>query len=244
MEKNKYYFLSCIMMLLLYVQGSGQPSIFMPKNEYGVQLVNNIQILQETIQADSNKQMVSLTALIPNIVLDLRYATTNNFMHRSMYPAKTNITFMRLPAAKALQSIQTGLNTKGYGLKIFDGYRPYAVTKKFWELVHDERYVANPSRGSGHNKGIAVDLTIIDLSTGKELDMGTGFDNFTDSAHHVFTALPANVMANRKLLKETMEQYGFKLFDTEWWHYSWPGEFEVLDISHEDLSKMHDDKKQ
>ena len=98
--------------------------------------------------------------------------------------------------------------------------------------MNDERYVADPKKGSGHNRGIAVDLTIIDLKTKKELDMGTGFDNFTDSAHHDFTALAPTILANRKLLKETMEKYGFKLFETEWWHYSRPDpeKYEVLDL--------------
>src|ERR1043166_7586618 len=120
--------------------------------------------------------MIELKSLMPNIVYDLRYATTNNFMHRLMYPANTRNTFMRQPAVAALQKVQAELNRKGMGLKIFDAYRPYAVTVKFWELVKDERYVANPSKGSGHNRGIAVDLTIIYLDSGKELDMGTGFD--------------------------------------------------------------------
>jgi len=176
--------------------------------------------------------MIELKNTIPQLVLDLRYATTNNFMHRRMYPAKTNDTYLRLPAAKALLQVQQELNTKDYGLKIFDAYRPYSITVEFWELVHDERYVADPKKGSGHNRGIAVDLTIIDLKTGKELNMGTGFDNFTDSAYHNFTALPKEILANRRLLKETMEKHGFVKFDTEWWHYSWPHpeKFEVLDF--------------
>jgi D-alanyl-D-alanine dipeptidase len=150
-----------------------------------------------------------------------------------MYPAKTNDTYMRLPAAKALLQAEDELNKKGYGLKIFDAYRPYYVTERFWELVHDERYVADPKKGSGHNRGIAVDLTIINLQTREELNMGTGFDNFTDSAHHDFVNLPAHILANRQLLKGTMEKYGFIKFDTEWWHYSWPHpeNFEVLDLN-------------
>ncbi len=116
---------------------------------------------------------------------------------------------------------------------------PYAVTEKFWELIHDPRYVADPSKGSGHNRGVAVDLTIIDLSTKKELDMPTGFDNFTDSAHHDFVFLPEKVLANRRLLKETMEKYGFVEFPTEWWHYSLPDpeRFAPMDISFGDLLK-------
>ena len=108
------------------------------------------------------------------------------------------------------------------GLKIFDAYRPYGITEKIWAAVKDERYAANPASGSGHNRGIAVDLTIADIKTRQELNMGTGFDNFTDSAHHNFAQLPAEVLANRLLLKSTMEKYGFVAFDTEWWHYSLP----------------------
>jgi len=146
---------------------------------------------------------------------------------------------MRAPAAEALKKVQQELNTQGYGLKIFDAYRPFSVTVKFWELVHDERYVANPSKGSGHNRGIAVDLTIINLKNGIELDMGTGFDNFTDSAHHTFTKLPEEILQNRQLLRSTMEKYGFKAFDTEWWHYflSAGEKFEILDIDFKKLAK-------
>jgi D-alanyl-D-alanine dipeptidase len=181
--------------------------------------------------------MVELKTIIPGIRYDLRYASTENFMKRLMYPEKTEITFLRYPAALALREIQAELHKKGLGLKIFDAYRPYSVTVKFWELVKDERYVANPARGSGHNRGIAVDLTIINSSTGKELNMGTGFDNFTDTAHHVFTALPEEVLQNRKLLKSVMEKHGFKALDTEWWHYYLPdaNRFELLDIDFKKL---------
>jgi D-alanyl-D-alanine dipeptidase len=191
------------------------------------------------VKSDPSKRMVELKTMIPGIVYDLRYATTNNFMRRLMYPENTKITFMRLPAAEALQKIQNDLNEKGFGLKVFDAYRPYSVTVKFWELVHDERYVANPSKGSGHNRGIAVDLTIINLKTGKELNMGTGFDNFTDSAHQTFTKLPEEILQNRGLLRSTMEKYGFKAFETEWWHFFLDngGRFEILDIDFKKLKK-------
>ncbi len=182
--------------------------------------------------------MVSLKKITPAVILDLRYATADNFMHRLMYPANTANSFMRRPAVLALQKVAEELQTKGLGLKIYDAYRPFSVTQKFWELVHDERYVANPAKGSGHNKGVAVDLTIVDTATNKELDMGTGFDNFTDTAHQNFTALPANVLANRKLLRETMTKYGFIVFDTEWWHYYWPGNFEVLNLSFDQLDQL------
>lgn len=206
---------------------------------YGVPVIDKIGEYQTAIHKDSSKKMVELHTLMPGIVYDLQYATPNNFMHRQMYIPATRHTFLRLPAARALAAVQKELNSRGYGLKIFDAYRPYSVTVSFWELVKDERYVANPKNGSGHNRGLAVDLTIIDLKSKRELDMGTGFDNFTDSAHHSFTALPPTVLANRKLLKETMEKAGFKKLDTEWWHFFWTNDrgYEVLDLSFELLLK-------
>ena len=105
--------------------------------------------------------------------------------------------------------------------------------------MKDERYVAHPAKGSGHNRGIAVDLTIIKLSTGKELEMGTGFDNFSDTAHHTFTALSAEILQNRNLLRNLMEKYGFKIYPEEWWHYSLPdaAKYEILDLEFKKLKK-------
>ncbi len=191
------------------------------------------------VKADSSKKMVELKSVIPGIFYDLRYATTNNFMRRLMYPAKTRFTFLRIGAVDALKHVQIKLNEMGLGLKIFDAYRPYDVTEKFWELVHDERYVANPANGSGHNRGTSVDLTIIYLENGQELNMGTDFDNFTDTAHHSFTNLPESILQNRMLLKSLMEQNGFKALETEWWHYSLPNskQYELLNLSFKKLSR-------
>jgi len=203
-------------------------------------VINTVEAYKATVKADLNQKMVSLQKLISNIALDLRYGTTNNFVGRVMYDEKPDYTFMRLPAAKALAEVQKELNKMGYGLKIYDAYRPFAVTKKFWDLIHDERYVANPAKGSGHNRGIAADLTIINLKTKEELKMPTGFDNFTDSAHHDFINLPDEILKNRKLLKETMEKFGFKEFATEWWHYSLPDpeKYDVMDLGFEELKKV------
>ncbi|HTQ64804.1 MAG TPA: M15 family metallopeptidase [Puia sp.] len=209
-------------------------------SKYGVEYIKTIELYRQTLANDSLKKMTDLQSSVPGIVLDLRYATTNNFMGRRMYPENTRHSFLRLQAVKSLVLVQKELNTMGYGLKIFDAYRPYSVTEQFWELVHDDRYVADPSKGSGHNRGIAVDLTIINLKTKKEIKMPTGFDNFSDSAHHDFMKLPDDVLKNRKLLKETMEKYGFIAFETEWWHYSLPNpeKYEILDLSFEELEKM------
>jgi D-alanyl-D-alanine dipeptidase len=206
---------------------------------YGVLVIDQIMTYRQLIRTDPAKKMVELRSLIPDLAYDLRYAGTNNFMQRRMYPANTRHTFLRKPAAEALAAVQQELKVKGYGLKIFDAYRPYSVTVSFWELVKDERYVANPSKGSGHNRGLAADLTIIDLKTGAALDMGTGFDNFTDTAHQGFTQLPPIVLQNRQLLKSTMVKHGFTPLETEWWHYYWPNdrEYEVLNIPFRALQK-------
>ncbi len=196
-----------------------------------VKVVNSFKEYHYQVIDDSLKQMVELKTLIPSLVYDLRYATKNNFTHEKLYK-KGNKTFLRKPVADALAQVQGELNKNGMGLKIFDAYRPYAVTKKMWELIQDDRYVADPKKGSGHNRGTAVDLTIINLQTGEELDMGTSFDNFTDTAHQTFTALPAAILQNRQLLKTTMEKYGFIALRTEWWHYYWnkASDYELLNI--------------
>lgn len=200
-------------------------------------LINSPNALRASINADGSKKVVSLTRLIPGLVTDFRYATTNNFTKKVLYthPAA----YMRMAPALALKQVQEELNKKGLALKIYDAYRPFSVTCRLWQDIPDKRYVANPRKGSQHNRAIAADLTIIDLKTSKELDMGTGFDNFTDSAHHSFTALPASVLANRRLLKYTMWKHGFNFVPTEWWHYHWRNkDFEVLDISFDDLATI------
>jgi D-alanyl-D-alanine dipeptidase len=209
-------------------------------SSYGVRYIASEKSYRQTLTLDSNKKMVELKQLMPALIYDLHYATNDNFVKQPLYPVNTDFTFLRLPAAKALQKVQNELYEKGLGLKIFDAYRPYSVTVKFWERIKDERYVANPAKGSGHNRGLAVDLTIVDLKTAVELDMGTGFDNFTDTAHHTFAQLSTTVLQNRKLLKDVMLKHGFNLLGTEWWHYYWPNDrnYEVLDLDFKKLKKL------
>ncbi len=208
-------------------------------NKYGLTVINSTKILQKEIGEDSTNKMIDIKKFIPSIRLDLKYATVDNFMHQKLYPP-TQTTFLRKPAAENLKKIVNELKKQNLSLKIFDAYRPYSVTEQMWEKVKDDRYAADPSKGSGHNRGAAVDLTLIDLTTGKELPMGTGFDNFSDTAHPDFTALPAEILRNRNLLKAIMERYGFKQLSTEWWHFYLPNSssFELLDIPFTDLKKL------
>lgn len=202
--------------------------------------IKSTSALKKQGQKDSSYQLIELRSLMPELVYDLRYATKNNFTQKRLYPINTKVAYLRLPAARALQNLQQKLKEKGLGLKIFDAYRPYAVTVKFWNLIKDERYVANPSKGSGHNRGTAVDLTIIYLSTGKELDMGTGYDDFSEKAHHGFQQFPKDVLLNRDLLRSLMVEAGFVLFETEWWHYSLPNStrFDLLDLSFKKIKRI------
>jgi D-alanyl-D-alanine dipeptidase len=209
-------------------------------NKYGLWVINDAGKLQNTVQLNPAKAMTDLKKTIPLLQFDLRYASVNNFMHQKLYPPITT-TWLRKPAADSLAVIQKELNAMGLGLKIFDAYRPYSVTEKLWEPVKDDRYAADPKKGSGHNRGIAVDLTIIKLSDKAELNMGTGFDNFSDTAHHAFTDLPEEVLQNRLLLKNIMEKHGFKALDTEWWHYYLSGgsEFELLNLDFKQLESLN-----
>ena len=131
------------------------------------------------------------------------------------------------------------MNAKGLGIKIFDAYRPYKATVKFYEVYHDTTYVASPYRGSRHNRGCALDLTVVDLKTGEELKMPTEFDSFKKEAWPTSVVKDPDIRANRQLLIDAMEKHGFKVNASEWWHYDFIGwkNYEVLDIDFEELEK-------
>ncbi|MDB6024801.1 MAG: peptidase vanX D-ala-D-ala dipeptidase [Verrucomicrobiales bacterium] len=178
--------------------------------------------------------LVNVEKEIPGIVLDIRYATTNNFTKQAVYPmAKC---YLRSSSAEKLKAVQKDLKAKGLGLKIYDGYRPLSVQKKFWALVPDDRYVANPAKGSRHNRGAAVDLTII-KKDGTELQMPTPYDDFTEKAHRDYKDLPAVAIKNRQLLEDVMTKHGFVGITTEWWHFDdvdWKN-YDIMDIDFEKL---------
>jgi len=208
-------------------------------NKYGLWVINDIDTYQKTIVNNDDKRMVDISVVIPGIILDLKYAGADNFMHTALYPP-VQTTYLRKAAAVSLLAVQAELKKMSLGIKIWDAYRPYSVTEKMWEPVKDDRYAADPKFGSGHNRGIAVDLTLIDLTTNKELDMGTGFDNFSDTAHWSYTNLPAIILRNRTLLRTVMEKHGFKVLETECWHFYLPDtkKYELLDLGFEKLDQL------
>ena len=190
-------------------------------NVYGLKVINTAAEYKVSVTADSNKHLVEIQKYIPDILLDIRYASTNNFVKQAVY--KQARAFARLPVVKALKNIQDELKKFGLGLKIFDGYRPYSVTLKFFDIASDKSFVANPKDGSRHNRGCAIDLTLIHLLSGKELKMPTPYDSFAHEASVDFKDLRANIIKNRDQLRNVMERNGFKVLDNEWWHFDFTG---------------------
>ena len=200
-----------------------------------------ILLISATYLPAQDAGLVDITGINKNILLDIKYATTDNFLGEAVYPAAR--CFVVRPMAAKLDSIQRELELMGLGLKIFDGYRPYSVTKKMWEILPDDRYVANPINGSRHNRGAAVDLTLVD-SLGNELEMPTAFDDFTEKAAHSYNNLSDTVKANRALLKSIMEKYGFTPIKSEWWHYDLVNYqlYPILDISFDEIDSIQEDR--
>ena len=166
---------------------------------------------------------VLLRSLSNDFVFDMKYATSDNFLKQAVYDCGE--CYLRKSTAKALVKANEEFKSLGYRIKLFDCYRPLSVQKKMWKILPGTHYVANPAKGSKHNRGAAVDLTLVDAQ-GKELDMGTPFDFFGKKAHHTCTTLPKKVLENRKLLKGVLNKYNFKSIFSEWWHYEYRPEMQ------------------
>jgi len=165
--------------------------------------------------------LVEILKLDPAIRLDIRYATSNNFMHRPMY--RQARAFLQRPAAEALVRVNRSLQSRGFGLLVFDGYRPWSVTKAFWDAASESErkieFVANPRKGSRHNRGCAVDLSLFDLTTGAEVKMPSTYDEFSEPAFPNYAGGTTEARAARDLLRRAMEGEGFTVYEAEWWHF-------------------------
>jgi D-alanyl-D-alanine dipeptidase len=175
--------------------------------------------------------LVELVTLDPTIKLDIRYAGTNNFLGKPVY--KEARAFLQRPAADALVTAHRDLAKSGYGLLIHDGYRPWAITKLFWDMTSgfQREFVANPATGSKHNRGCAVDLTIYDLATGVAVEMPGGYDEMTPRSYPDYPGGPPEARAKRDLLRKAMESHGFTVEPNEWWHFNYVAwrEYPILD---------------
>lgn len=202
-----------------------------------LKIVNNLHEYQQQVKKSPNMELVEIIKFIPSVKLDIRYATKNNFTGVAVYQQAR--AFARKPVVEALKEVQDELKKQGLGLKIFDGYRPYAVTVKFWEVtpLAKKAFVANPKAGSRHNRGCAVDLTIVELKSGKALEMPTAYDSFSEAASPTYENITPLQKENRDFLIKVMENHGFTVFKNEWWHYDfnrWE-QFPLMDIPFEKL---------
>jgi D-alanyl-D-alanine dipeptidase len=233
MKAQKYRILSIIAALLITLTLKG----YSQTNENQLVVIKKTANCQQWINLN-NHMLVPLDGYIQPLFFSLPYGTKDNFTQQKLY---RNHSFWVLDEVAAkLVTVQDSLKKLGLSLYFFDTYRPYSVTKKMWKIVPDERYAANPAKGSGHNRGIAVDVSLADLATGRPLPMPTGFDNFSDTANHSFTNLPDDVLKNRAILKGVMEFAGFRALSTEWWHFSLPegSKYPVLNLKFKKLKKM------
>lgn len=173
---------------------------------------------EEQQKESIHDDFINIKSLSEDFILDIKYATEDNFLKQTVYDCPE--CFLRKATARALHNANEEFKTMGYRIKVFDCYRPLSVQKKMWNILPGTHYVANPAKGSKHNRGAAVDLTLVDIN-GNELDMGTPFDFFGKEAHHTYTNLPKEVLENRKLLKTILDKHNFKSIYSEWWHYEY-----------------------
>ena len=183
--------------------------------------------------------LIELITLEPTIKLDIRYATDDNFVGKKVYPEAR--AFLQKPAAKAVAKVHRKLREKGLGIVVFDGYRPWSITKLFWEVTSEDKrkFVANPAKGSKHNRGCAVDLSIFDLKTGQPIEMPSGYDEFTERASPDYAGGTPDQRANRDMLRKLMEDAGFTVNPNEWWHFDYKDweKYAIYDISFIEAAK-------
>ncbi len=189
-----------------------------------------------SLSAQRPDDLVNIKELDSTIMVDLKYATADNFLQDTLYSA--NICLLRRAVAERLVKVHRQLQAEGLGLKIWDGYRPLSVQKKMWQKLPDPRYVADPSRGSNHNRGAAVDVTLVDRH-GNELEMPTKFDDFSPAAGSDYPHVSEIARKNRALLHRSMRAQGFRPTSSEWWHFNAHDckKYPILDVPLEQFSR-------
>lgn len=204
------------------------------QNKYGLK-TTGLSEYRESLKASPENELVNLERAAPSLKLEIGYATEKNFTGKKIYTLAR--AYVRKPVAAALVKAQEEFENIGYGIKIYDAYRPYKATVKFYEEYHDTTYVASPFRGSRHNRGCALDMTLVDLKTGKELAMPTPWDSFDKQAWPTAVISDLAVRKNRDLLIAVMTRNGFTVYEHEWWHFDFNGwkKFAVMDIDFEEL---------
>ena len=184
----------------------------------------------QIVRGEVHVNLVKLSEIDPDIVVDFRYATDDNFLKKGVYPR--NEAFIINSAGQRLKRVNDRLEEQGFGLKVWEAYRPPWVQKEMWKILPDDRYVADPSLGSRHNRGCAVDVTLVDAQ-GNELEMPTLFDDFSEKAHPEYSDVSPIAIRNRQILRAAMMAEVFEPFPTEWWHFDDPNwrDYPILDVN-------------
>ena len=205
-------------------------------NEYGVKVFNDVAVYNQLVKINPSFKLVDLKNY-ENLFFDIRYATENNFTEQIIYNSPD--AFARRLVAEALNKANTRFNQLGFAIKLYDAYRPYDATVKFYEIFKDTTYVASPYAGSRHNRGCAVDITLVELNTVVELQMQTEYDDFTEKAHPDYQDLSEDALNNRKFLIETMQQFGFTVYPSEWWHFDFNDwrKYPLMNLTFEELKQ-------
>lgn len=193
------------------------PSELISPNMHGLRVISTPEYYHRQVSQTPDSELVNLAEFVPGIVLDIRYATAANILGRPLY--QQPVAYLRRPVAVALRAVQSELASVGIGLKVFDAYRPYSATVAFYDHVRDETYAAPPWRGSRHNRGCSVDVTLVSLSSGEGLIMPTDFDELTPAAAANFPKAPTLALLNRAVLRAVMSRHGFEQYPGEWWHF-------------------------
>ena len=191
-------------------------------------------------QGKRKSELVEVKKVDPTVKLDIRYASDNNFMQTPFYSQAR--AFLQRPAAQALAAADRELHKHGYGILIHDAYRPWYVTKMFWDATPDDKkkFVADPAKGSMHNRGCAADVSLYDRKTGKEVPMPSGYDEMSERSYPNYSGGTADERARRDLLREVMEKNHFTVYEFEWWHFdfqdctAWP----IGNVAFEKLGKQ------
>ena len=185
--------------------------------------------------------LVNLQKIAPEILIDVRYARSDNFLGRPVYNVAA--VFLQSEAAVALKNAHSSLKKFNLGLVVFDGYRPWSVTKVFWDSVAPEqrKFFADPEKGSAHNRGMAIDLSMFSLDTGKQVEMPSEFDEMSERSYANYDGGTEIARKNRSILKTAMESSGYKGIPYEWWHFNFghPEKYPILNLSFEELLSLN-----
>ena len=208
-----------------------------PISRYGLPVINDIRVYKAQVAKNPENRLMDVRGMIRDARFIITYATDQNFLKRKIYPSAE--LFLRKPAAEGLVKAAEILRKQGLGLVLYDGYRPYAVTVLFYEEVGDTTFVADPRKGSKHNRGMAIDLSMYNLKTGELVEMPSGYDEASKRAYHEYSGGSEVAKQNRQILRSAMEKAGFSIFKYEWWHYDFMGweSCPTYDLWHDEIRK-------